>query len=63
MLSRQISGKRMGLLGRDFLYPKYAIHNKLAFKDSWNAGQGGISNHTANTDIHSSKWTHDVRHT
>ncbi|KAK3328533.1 glycoside hydrolase family 31 protein [Cercophora scortea] len=45
------SGKQLGLPGRDLLYPKYAIHNKAAFQDSWNAAQGGISNHTVNTDV------------
>lgn len=40
-----------GLPGRNLLYPKYAIHNKAANLDSWNSAQGGISNHTVNTDI------------
>ncbi|KOS19918.1 putative alpha/beta-glucosidase [Escovopsis weberi] len=44
-------GNQMGLPGRDLLYPKYAIHNKAAFEDSWNADKGGISNHTVNTDV------------
>ncbi|KAI1812354.1 glycoside hydrolase family 31 protein [Poronia punctata] len=44
-------GQRMGLPGRDLLYPKYAIHNKAAYLDSWNAAEGGISNKTVNTDL------------
>ncbi|KAG8412191.1 hypothetical protein J3458_014382 [Metarhizium acridum] len=40
-----------GLPNRDLLYPKYAIHNKAAYKDSWNGAQGGLSNHTVNTDV------------
>jgi alpha-glucosidase len=48
---RQASGEQMGLPGRDLLFPKYAIHNKAAYMDSWNAGHGGISNHTVNTDV------------
>jgi len=51
MLPRQAEGKQMGLPGRDLLYPKYAIHNKAAYLDSWNAAEGGISNHTVNTDV------------
>ncbi|KAK4463438.1 family 31 putative glycoside hydrolase [Cladorrhinum samala] len=43
--------KWAGLPGRDLLYPKYAIHNKAAYMDSWNAEQGGISNKTVNTNI------------
>ena len=49
--ARQEPGKQMGLPGRDLLYPKYAIHNKAAYMDSWNAAEGGISNHTVNTDL------------
>jgi len=45
------SSKWMGLPGRDLLFPKYAIHNKAAYIDSWNAGHGGISNKTVNTDV------------
>ena len=45
------AGDRKGLPNRDLLYPKYAIHNKAAFKDDWNADKGGISNHTVNTDV------------
>ncbi|GAO15602.1 uncharacterized protein UV8b_04775 [Ustilaginoidea virens] len=45
------NGNRKGLPGRDLLYPKYAIHNKAAYQDSWNADKGGLSNHTVNTDI------------
>ncbi|KAK3941275.1 putative glycoside hydrolase [Diplogelasinospora grovesii] len=44
-------GQQLGLPGRDLLFPKYAIHNKAAYMDSWNAAQGGISNHTVNTDL------------
>ncbi|KAI1738075.1 glycoside hydrolase family 31 protein [Xylaria scruposa] len=44
-------GQRLGLPGRDLLYPKYAIHNKAAYLDSWNAAEGGISNKTVNTDV------------
>lgn len=44
-------GDQKGLPGRDLLYPKYAIHNKAAYQDSWNADKGGISNHTVNTDL------------
>ncbi len=44
-------GQQKGLPGRDLLYPKYAIHNKAAYLDSWNAGEGGISNKTVNTDV------------
>jgi alpha-glucosidase len=33
------------------LYPKYAIHNKAAYRDDWNDDEGGISNHTVNTDV------------
>ncbi|KAH8899784.1 family 31 glycosyl hydrolase [Thozetella sp. PMI_491] len=51
LASRQASGKHLGLPGRDLLFPKYAIHNKQAFQDSWNGAQGGISNHTMNTDL------------
>ncbi|KAI0386892.1 glycoside hydrolase family 31 protein [Hypomontagnella monticulosa] len=48
---RQSEGERMGLPNRDLLYPKYAIHNKAAYTDSWNAAEGGISNKTVNTDL------------
>lgn len=48
---RQEPGEQMGLPGRDLLYPKYAIHNKAAFLPEWNAAEGGISNHTVNTDL------------
>lgn len=50
-LSPRAEGDQMGLPGRDLLYPEYAIHNKAAFTDSWNAEQGGISNKTVNTDV------------
>ncbi|KAK5994888.1 putative alpha/beta-glucosidase agdC [Cladobotryum mycophilum] len=45
------NGDQKGLPGRDLLYPKYSIHNKAAYQDSWNADKGGISNHTVNTDV------------
>ncbi|CAM1501165.1 Fc.00g103270.m01.CDS01 [Cosmosporella sp. VM-42] len=45
------AGDQKGLPNRDLLYPQYAIHNKAAFKDDWNADKGGISNHTVNTDV------------
>ncbi|KAI1362342.1 glycoside hydrolase family 31 protein [Xylaria arbuscula] len=44
-------GQALGLPGRDLLYPKYAIHNKAAYLDSWNAAEGGLSNKTVNTDV------------
>lgn len=44
-------GDQSGLPGRDLLYPKYAIHNKAAFRDDWNAEEGGISNRTVLTDV------------
>ncbi|KAI1270099.1 family 31 glycoside hydrolase [Xylariaceae sp. FL1019] len=44
-------GQALGLPGRDLLFPKYAIHNKAAYMDSWNAAEGGISNKTVNTDV------------
>lgn len=50
-ITPRASGQQLGLPGRDLLYPKYAIHNKAAYKDSWNAEQGGISNKTVNTDL------------
>ncbi|OTA70412.1 glycoside hydrolase family 31 protein [Hypoxylon sp. EC38] len=49
--SRQTEGQQKGLPGRDLLYPKYAIHNKAANEDSWNAAEGGISNKTVNTNV------------
>lgn len=52
LFSRDTSGKHLGLPGRDLLYPKYAIHNKAAYTTADNAGGGGISNHTVNTDVH-----------
>jgi alpha-glucosidase len=48
---RQAEGQQLGLPGRDLLFPKYAIHNKAAYEDSWNAAEGGISNKTVNTDV------------
>lgn len=48
---RQAEGQALGLPGRDLLYPQYAIHNKAANEDSWNAAEGGISNKTVNTDL------------
>jgi len=50
-LHTRADGKWLGLPGRDLLYPKYAIHNKAAYMDSWNAEHGGISNKTVNTDL------------
>jgi alpha-glucosidase len=32
---RRHDGKWLGLPGRDLLFPKYAIHNKAAFRDDW----------------------------
>ena len=49
--ARQEPGQQQGLPGRDLLYPKYAIHNKAAYLPEWNAAEGGISNHTVNTDL------------
>ncbi|KAI7786446.1 glycosyl hydrolase family 31 [Diaporthe eres] len=49
--ARQEPGQQLGLPGRDLLYPKYAIHNKAAYLPEWNAAEGGISNHTVNTDL------------
>jgi alpha-glucosidase len=51
LLEGRQSGNQKGLPGRDLLYPKYAIHNKAAWRDDWNAAQGGISNKTINTNI------------
>ena len=51
LVPRQAPGQQLGLPGRDLLFPKYAIHNKAAFEDSWNAAEGGISNHTMNTNL------------
>ncbi|KAI2625715.1 glycoside hydrolase family 31 protein [Hypoxylon sp. NC1633] len=48
---RQTEGEQKGLPDRDLLYPKYAIHNKAAYEDSWNAAEGGISNKTVLTDV------------
>lgn len=48
---RQEPGQQLGLPGRDLLYPKYAIHNKAAYLPEWNAAEGGLSNHTVNTDL------------
>lgn len=48
---RQEAGKQLGLPGRDLLYPKYPIHNAAAYLPEWNAAEGGISNHTVNTDV------------
>lgn len=47
----QAAGQKLGLPGRDLLFPKYAINNKQAFTTEDNAGGGGISNHTVNTDV------------
>lgn len=49
---RQEAGQQLGLPGRDLLYPQYAIHNYAAnIVPDWNAAEGGISNHTINTDL------------
>jgi alpha-glucosidase len=48
---RQDEGQQQGLPGRDLLFPQYAIHNKAAYRDDWNAENGGISNKTVNTDL------------
>ena len=48
---RQAPGQQLGLPGRDLLYPKYAIHNAVAYTVEDNASGGGISNHTVNTDV------------
>lgn len=45
------AGDQSGLPGRDLLYPKYAIHNKAAWRDDWNADKGGISNKTVLTNV------------
>ena len=45
------SGQRLGLPGRDLLYPKYAINNSAAGIREWNAAKGGLSNRTMNTDV------------
>ncbi|KAL2115570.1 hypothetical protein VTJ04DRAFT_9825 [Mycothermus thermophilus] len=50
-LRARVGGKWQGLPGRNLLFPKYAIHNKAAYMDSWNAEQGGISNKTVNTNL------------
>lgn len=43
---------KMGFPTREFLYPQYAIKNKAAWKDSWNADPwGGLSNFTVNTNV------------
>ena len=49
--NRQAQGEQLGLPDRDLLFPKYAIHNKAAWRDDWNADKGGISNKTVNTDL------------
>ncbi|KAI9738956.1 MAG: hypothetical protein M1818_005270 [Claussenomyces sp. TS43310] len=51
LFERQTAGQELGLPGRDLLYPKYAIHNAEGYTVEDNAGGGGISNHTVNTDI------------
>lgn len=55
---RPAPGQQLGLDGRDLLFPKYAIHNKAAYKDSWNADHGGLSNRTVNTDVRASPWSY-----
>ncbi|KAL7623189.1 hypothetical protein AAE478_006870 [Parahypoxylon ruwenzoriense] len=49
--ARHAEGEQKGLPDRDLLFPKYAIHNKAANADDWNAAQGGLSNKTVNTDL------------
>lgn len=49
--TRAGKGDQKGLPGRDLLFPEYAIHNKAAYMDSWNAEEGGISNKTVQTDV------------
>lgn len=44
-------GQQLGLLGRDLLYPEYAIHNTATHTVEDNAVGGRISNHTINTDL------------
>lgn len=51
LVDRQAQGDHLGLPDRDLLFPKYAIHNKAAWRDDWNADKGGISNKTVNTDL------------
>jgi alpha-glucosidase len=51
LLPRREASDKKGLPGRDLLFPKYAIHNAQAYKPSWNADRGGISNKTLNTDL------------
>lgn len=51
LISRQSAGEQLGLPGRDLLYPKYSIHNYAAYLPSWNGAEGGLSNHTVNTDV------------
>lgn len=49
--SRQDAGQQLGMPGRDLLYPKYSIHNYAAYLPTWNGAEGGLSNHTVNTDV------------
>ncbi|KAF4125997.1 alpha-glucosidase [Geosmithia morbida] len=49
--SRPKEGTQQGLDGRDYLYPKYSIHNAAANAPDWNADKGGLSNKTVLTDV------------
>lgn len=49
--NRQARGKKLGLPGRDLLYPKYPISNRAAWSTESNAAGGGLSNKTVNTDV------------
>ena len=53
LLEKRKTGDKKGLEGRDLLYPQYAIRNKAAYRDSWNAKEGGLSNKTIHTNIKS----------
>ena len=45
-------GRRLGLPGRDLLYPRYAIRNANSMQiDERGRDHGGISNGTVNTDV------------
>ncbi|CAI4213599.1 unnamed protein product [Parascedosporium putredinis] len=49
--SEQGNGTKMGLPGRNLLFPDYAIHNKAPNNITWETNNGSISNHTINTDV------------
>jgi len=51
IVERQTPGEELGLPRRDLLYPECAIHNAAGYTVERNAGGGGISNHTVNTDL------------